>query len=139
MAWASIESGTGGKLRILVAEDDDDLRELLVRGLEVEGHHVVELEDGFELGDYLAVLHTTGSKKLRPDVILTDVRMPGRTGLEVLREAREQGLTCPVIVLSAYADRSMREAARELEPMMVLAKPVEVDFLIGLVAKSARR
>ena len=54
------------------------------------GHTVVSLEDGFELADYLELVLAAGGLEL-PDLILSDVRMPGRTGLEVLAQVRQRG------------------------------------------------
>ena len=61
------------RLRVLVAEDDDDLRCLVVDGLEREGYRAIELEDGFELEDYLELSNRQVSQRLQPDVIVTDL------------------------------------------------------------------
>jgi CheY-like chemotaxis protein len=127
------------RLRVLVAEDDDDLRALLIDCLEKEGYRAIELEDGFELGDYLELSNRKVSKRLQPDVVITDVQMPGRTGLDVLREARQQGLTSPCIVISGFADESLREEDKKLEPAFVLAKPFDLDEVVALVARVAGR
>ena len=86
--------------RILVAEDDDAFRILLLSHLRDAGHNPVELEDGAELEDYLLLMR----RKMvsMPDLILTDLRMPGSSGLEVVRRAREKGLECPIVVLTAF-------------------------------------
>ncbi|MGI5860904.1 MAG: response regulator [Myxococcales bacterium] len=126
-------------LRVLIAEDDDDLRVLLAQTLEEEGHDVVELEDGFELGDYVEVSNRSVTGRTRPDVIITDVRMPGRDGLEVVRQARKAGLTCPIIVVSAFADAATRQASAELGDATFLAKPLDVNAVAASVSRVARR
>ena len=139
MLAAPNEGPASQRLRILVAEDDDDTRALLVEGLEDEGYRAVELEDGFELLDYLELSNRLVSRRLQPDLVLTDVQMPGRSGLDVLREARRQGLTCPFIVISAFADEGLRVAARTLEPAYVLPKPFGLEEVVALVARAVSR
>lgn len=125
-------------LRILLAEDDDEMRALLTLALARAGYAVVALEDGFELADYVALTQVCGGPLLPPDVILSDVRMPGRTGLEVLAQAHAAGLSCPVILLSAFADDETRTEARRLGVCAVLDKPVDLEVLRDTVVEVAR-
>lgn len=119
-------------LRILLAEDDDAMRSMIQQVLTRAGHIVVPLEDGFELADYVELIRQeTGLRA--PDLILSDVRMPGRTGLEVLAQVRARGLTCPVLLLSAFADDPTREEARRLGAQALLDKPVDMDELKAAV------
>ncbi|KFE62362.1 response regulator [Hyalangium minutum] len=119
-------------LRILLAEDDDAMRNMIQQVLTRAGHTVVPLEDGFELADYVELIRQdTGLGP--PDLILSDVRMPGRTGLEVLAQVRARGLTCPVLLLSAFADEPTREEARRLGAQALLDKPVDMDELKSAV------
>lgn len=120
-------------LRILLAEDDDAMRNMIQQVLTRAGHTVVALEDGFELADYVELIRQRGGLEA-PDLILSDVRMPGRTGLEVLAQVRARGLTCPVLLLSAFADDPTREEARRLGAQALLDKPVDMDELKAAVA-----
>ncbi len=124
-------------LRILVAEDDEDYRALLVERLQRAGHQVIEIEDGLELEDYLRLMMSGSIRRARPDLIVTDVRMPGRSGLEVLREAREGRVACPVIVLSAFLDRALRAEARTLGNTVLLSKPADLDVVVDLISVMA--
>lgn len=108
------------------------MRAMICQVLTRAGHTVVSLEDGFELADYLELVLATGGLEL-PDLILSDVRMPGRTGLEVLAQVRQKGLTCPVLLLSAFADDMTREEARRLGAKALLDKPVDMDELKAAV------
>lgn len=125
-------------LLVLVAEDDDDQRALLVEALERDGHRAVELEDGFEFGDYVQVSRNSLTGRTRPDLIVTDWRMPGHDGLEIARRAREAGLGCPIIVISAFTDPAIRRAADALGGATFLAKPIDVEEISALVARVAR-
>lgn len=120
--------------RILVAEDDDEMRELLAKTLEHAGYQVVQLEDGAELSDYLELINARSTRASQPDLVLTDVRMPGKSGLDVVRQARQVGLNCPVVVLSGFADE-LRLEAPGLGDTVLLSKPIEVDALLEVVRR----
>lgn len=124
-------------LRILVAEDDDDYRALLVEKLQHAGHQVIEIEDGLELEDYLRLMLSGSIRRARPDLIITDVRMPGRSGIDVLREARQGRLACPVIVLSAFLDRDLRAEAGQIGNTVLLNKPTDLDVVVDLISVMA--
>jgi CheY-like chemotaxis protein len=132
MAPPSVSPGSRRALRIILAEDDDAMRSMIQQVLTRAGHTVVAVEDGFELADYLELVRTRSGVEL-PDLILSDVRMPGRTGLEVLHEVRQKGMTCPVLLLSAFADELTREEARKLGAKALLDKPVDMDELKAAV------
>jgi len=82
--------------RILLIDDDRNLREVVKFILADKGHEILEAADGEEgLRQFAAEA---------PDLVLTDIRMPGRDGMEVLRQIRTRntGTEVPVIVLTAY-------------------------------------
>src|SRR5439155_27334482 len=82
---------------VVVADDDDVLRSLLVLNLEAEGLRVYEAENGAKALQF-ALLH-------RPDLVVLDVMMPVHDGLKVLRALKDEETTAaiPVVVLSARA------------------------------------
>ncbi len=122
-------------LRVVVAEDDEDLREALVIGLEHEGHRVIALEDGYELLDYVRLASGKGILTIaKPDLIIADVRMPGQTGLDVLDEARREGLACPILVLTGYNSPDVHRRVSELGNAILLIKPVALERLAEAVA-----
>jgi two-component system response regulator MtrA len=90
--------------RILVAEDDADLRSLVAFKLASRGHDVVQVDDG------VAALASVRSR--RPDVAVLDVTMPGVSGLDAARQIREDPdlADLPIIMLSARAGTSDVEA-----------------------------
>ena len=117
-------------LRILLAEDDPNLRRVLAYHLEREGHRVVQAQDGAEA---LSLLHTEPL-----DLVFTDVRMPGVDGMELLRKVRQEKPDLPVVVMTAFgtiedAVAAMREGASDY-----LTKPVEREALLLAVQKAAR-
>jgi len=129
----------------LLAEDDDDLRELIQQFLEERAYRVIPVEDGLELGDYLSLAHENNRVPI-PSLILADVNMPGRTSLEVLEQfGRDEGV--PIVLISAFADDETRRRAAKIGVTMVLDKPIDprvlgsvVEALIsGNPAKKPRR
>ncbi len=84
-------------MRVLIADDDAELRALIADAIASLGADVVCAASGGELEDQL----TSG----RPfDVVVTDVTMPVRSGLEVMQWARSMGIVCPIVVMTALRD-----------------------------------
>lgn len=115
---------------IVLAEDDHELRCLLAAALREDGHEVIVARDGAQLAEHL------GSRCLRhefPDLVITDVRMPGGNGLDILASIRERNWTTPFIVITAFADEALREEALRLGAAAVLDKPFDIDALRAIV------
>lgn len=123
-------------LRIVLAEDDEELRARLTLALVRAGHAVVELGDGFGLAEYVALTQVRGGPLPQPDLLLSDLQVSGRHGLEVLSRAHASGLSCPVILLCAVLDEETREAARRLGVRAVLDKPVDLEVLRAKVREA---
>ncbi|MBL9038559.1 MAG: response regulator [Archangium sp.] len=118
--------------RILIAEDDDELRQVLQEYLELSGYQVIAVDDGLELADYLGLANDKASPVVVPDLIVADLSMPGRSSLEVLEQLGPVTL-CPFILISGYADDEIRRRAAKLGVTMVLDKPVDPRVLSSVV------
>jgi CheY-like chemotaxis protein len=127
---------------ILVAEDDPDLRRLLAKRFDREGYSVLEAEDGFELMDSLSASEEATPTGLNPriDLVVSDVRMPGRSALEVLRLIRQptDREALPVVLITAFCDPALRAEALALGASCVLDKPVDLDELCREVKRALR-
>jgi CheY-like chemotaxis protein len=73
-----------------------------------------------------------------PDLVITDMRMPGMNGLEVIRFLKEKWPALPVIVISAYARDELLEEAEKEGALEILSKPVDMDHLSRFVGRVAR-
>jgi CheY-like chemotaxis protein len=125
---------------ILLAEDDDELRRLIARTLREDGHQVTEAGNGFDLLDRIEAAIAWGGRSHPPiSLIISDVRMPGMTGIDVLSILRCAYWATPVILISAFADATMRLEAAELGAAAVIAKPFELDDLRTAVRSALRR
>lgn len=137
MPWPPGLSGAG-PVRVLLAEDDGDVRAGLARLLRHDGYDVVEVSDGAQLLEVVAGW-LTGESPSCPDVIVTDVRMPGFSGLSVIEGLRAGGMRQPVIVMSAFGDARMRERIERLSEVRFLAKPFDPAELESALATCTRR
>jgi len=126
--------------RILLVEDDEMLRELILRNLERRGHDVRVAEDAHTA---LAHLRTDPF-----DLILLDICLPDETGWEVLRTAQKEGKLSPVelngnagrlpvVVLSAV--RVSPGRLQEFHPLAYLPKPFPMDAVLRLASEAAGR
>jgi PAS domain S-box-containing protein len=116
-----------GKARILLADDNADMRRYIQRLLEQSHYSVEPVPDG------LAALHAC--REQVPDLVLTDVMMPGLDGFELLRELRADPSTAriPVIVLSARAGEEARVEGMEAGADDYLIKPFSARELLARV------
>lgn len=118
---------TDRPLRVLLAEDDSAFRELLIQTLTCDGHHVTAVGDGHALQDALRAIDAR--RLAEPDVILSDVRMPGASGLEVLCGMRHTPLGSRVILMTAFGDADLHDRARAAGAYATFDKPFDLDDL----------
>ncbi len=112
---------------VLIADDELGMRETLVDIFAQCGYAVEAAADGDAAMDAL--------RRMRFDVVVMDIRMPGRDGVSVLRELGDP--PPHVILMTAYANREQLCAAREANAFAVVNKPFRVPELLGLVANAA--
>ncbi len=114
--------------RILIVDDDPGQRSLLDSFLRSQGFDTVVASSGEEA---LATLHAE-----QFNLMISDVRMPGMSGLETLRRARQEHVVLPVLLVTAYAD--IREAVGAMRDgaLNYLAKPIDLDELLLTVQQA---
>ncbi len=127
------------KPRVLIAEDDDDIRTLLVTVLRADGYAVIEACDGRDAIDRIAPAMLFDENGIAPDAIITDVRMPGISGITLLSGLRANGWDTPIIIITAFDTERIRSEARELGADAVFAKPFDIDDLRTALAHVLRR
>lgn len=119
---------------VLLAEDDDELRHLLARKLRRCGCDVIEARTGVQLVE-LAVEHTMAPLPVGERgaaLVISDVRMPGRTGLEVLCLLRRADVEVPIILMTAFGDAAIHAEAELLGATAIFDKPVDLDELAAM-------
>ena len=117
-------------MRILVADDDPQIRDFLKRGLSFEGYAVDLAEDGQQALD-LALTNP-------PDLVILDVMMPGLDGLEVARRLRAGG-EVPILLLTARGATTDKVAGLDAGADDYLVKPFALDELLARVRAHLRR
>jgi DNA-binding response OmpR family regulator len=122
--------------RIFVAEDDAEMRMLVAEALRREDYDVVEASDSTQLLLRLVRENTDADHDI-VDLILTDVRMPGCSGLDVIEVLRDADWQTPIIVMTAFGDDETRARAESLGAVL-LDKPFRLDALRIAVRASLR-
>ncbi|HEY2396583.1 MAG TPA: nitrogen regulation protein NR(I) [Rudaea sp.] len=113
---------------VWIADDDESIRFVLGEALRESGRRVRAFADAEDLLD--ATEHTV------PDVVFTDVRMPGTGGLKLLELLKARGIAAPVIVMSAYTDVASTAAAYRQGAFDFMPKPFDLDQAVAAVERA---
>lgn len=115
--------------RVWFVDDDASIRWILERALRNGGM----LPRGFDAAEPVieALAHES------PDVLVTDIQMPGQCGLELLRKAREAHPTLPVIVMTGYSELGYAVSSYNYGAFEYIAKPLDLDVAVALVRRAA--
>ncbi len=114
--------------KILIVEDKESLAMMLKETLELEGFEVITANDGAD-----------GIKKIKntkTDVVITDLKLPKKNGLEVLKAAKEINALIPVIVMTAFGSIETAVNAIKLGAYDFITKPLDTDHLLLLIKRS---
>jgi DNA-binding response OmpR family regulator len=110
---------------------------MLAWSLHEEGYEVTECDDGYCLMKQLGLLGSL-EKIQRFDLIISDIRMPGVTGMQVLESAREFEDFPPMILITAFGDDSTHAQAQKLGTTAMLDKPFDIVVLLTKIAQLVR-
>lgn len=117
--------------RVLVAEDEALIRLDLAEMLREEGYEVVgEAGDGQEAVDL--------AEALRPDLVIMDVKMPRRDGIDAAAEIASKRIA-PIVILTAFSQRELVERARDAGAMAYLVKPFSITDLVPAIEVAVSR
>ena len=121
--------------RILIADDSEAIRDVLREALVDEGYDVSEAASGDEV-----LAEFNGNEAPKPDLVLMDIRMPGKDGLEVLRTLRlSRDAELPIIVMTAFGSASTAIEAMKLGAFDYIAKPFELEEVTVTVERFFER
>jgi two-component system response regulator AtoC len=118
-------------MKILIIDDEPSLRQTVSMILDEEGYETVTASDGKEGLDK--------ALELQPDLVLTDVRMPGMPGIEFLERYREKGGQALVIVMTAYGSTELAIEAMKKGAYDYVPKPFSADQLVLVLRKAQER
>jgi two-component system, cell cycle response regulator CpdR len=116
--------------KILIAEDDDTIRDMVVRALNEDGHELTAAPDG------AAALDALNRQSGKFDLLLTDVKMPVMDGIALALAAGRDHPEVAIMLMTGFADQ--RERTRGLDALVhdVIAKPFSVDQIKGAVREA---
>ena len=117
-------------LRVVLAEDDATMRHLVALALRRDGFEVLEVADGHALA---RVADAVAADELQICLVISDIRMPGKSGLAALPILRQSATAPPVLLITAFGDAATHEAAERLGAAGVMDKPFEIDDLRTVV------
>jgi DNA-binding response OmpR family regulator len=127
-AVPSDRSRRGGRgISILLVEDHGDTAQLMADVLELSGHQV------HRAGDVAAALDIAAQGSF--DVLISDLGLPDRSGLDLMRDLRQRGHTWPGIAISGYGHERDLEQSRNAGFAMHLVKPIDADHLLEAIEK----
>jgi PAS domain S-box-containing protein len=121
---ATVQPQQGGPLRVLVVDDEPEVRAVVADMLELDGHEVLMAPDSYAALEVL--------QRFAADVLLTDVVMPGVHGHELARRALEERPDLRVVVMSSHLDQEALEAA--VPGAVLLGKPFTPELLADAIA-----
>ncbi len=117
-------------MKILIAEDEPFMLRTMEFRLKKDGHEIIPATNGNQAMELV--------RAASPDLVITDLRMPGASGMDVLKCVRETlGLHIPVILLTGAGELEVLARARELGVSDYINKPFSPNALSELVAKYA--
>jgi CheY-like chemotaxis protein len=119
--------------KILVIDDEELLIKTLNRLLEKQGYEVYTAKNGTDAG--------VMAEEEDFDLIISDIRMPGKNGVEVVQAIQKQVLSrqskaLPVIFITGFADPKIEAEAKKLNPAAYLMKPFDVTEILGIIRKT---
>jgi two-component system cell cycle response regulator CpdR len=113
--------------KILLAEDDDDMRRFLVRALERAGHDVTSFAEGASAFEEV--------KQASFDLLLTDIVMPEMDGIELARRAAELDPSLKIMFITGFAAVALNPDSRAPKDAKVLSKPFHLKDLVSEVER----
>ena len=118
-------------VRIMIIEDDEEMRSLLKDFFEEEGFETDSVSNGVDALQMFSKDHF--------DLVITDIRMPGLTGLDILPRIRRLKPETPVIVMTAYGSDDVRRRAFEKGATTYLEKPIQLSKLRSVIREMVSR
>ncbi len=119
------------KGKVLIIDDEVDVREVLKLHLSEENYQFIEAENGEEAIELL----NSGDNMINVGVILCDIRMPKVNGIECIQYLRKEAPGIPIVVVTGFNDPELMRGLLKIGVKDYLVKPVKKDMLISVVNK----
>ena len=118
--------------RVMVVDDEEDLRNLVKMVMEKEGFEVESAEDG---NDFLEKVD-----RFQPDIVILDVMMPGPSTKEILRKLREKGVDSKIVLLTVvrFSNDEIRKLSEMGNVVGYMTKPFDIPELVSEINKHVK-
>ena len=131
---ASVEEIAGdGRVRVLVVDDEEFVRDVLIESLEAEGCEVLAAESG----DVALSLYDRYQGRI--DAVFTDIGMPNMSGWELVAEIRERSKDVPLAIISGWADAISLDKKNEVNATWLIAKPFDINKITDIAQELSDR
>ena len=117
--------------KILIIEDEPNIRELILYNLKTNGNDGIAYKDG--------IMGITMVHREKPDLILLDIMLPGKTGYEICRELRDEGNNTPIIMITAKTEEVDKVMGLEYGADDYISKPFGIRELMARIKAVLRR
>ena len=121
-------------MKVLIADDEINII-LLIKSL--IDRQKTDVEIAGEAGDGITALEMV--RQLKPDVVITDIRMPGMNGMDLIRHVREEQIPVEFVIISGYSEFEYARSAIQYGVSDYLLKPIKKDELNDVLAKLEAR
>jgi len=120
------------KVRVLVVDDEEHVRDVLIEALESEGCEVLSAQSG----EIALALYDQHRGKI--DAVFTDIGMPNMSGWELVTEIRQRSKTVPLAIISGWADAISLETKKEVNASWIVAKPFDINKICEIAREIAQ-
>ncbi|MDO5414757.1 MAG: response regulator transcription factor [Bacillota bacterium] len=117
--------------KILIIEDEPNIRELVLYNLKTNGYDCISAEDG--------IMGITMVHKEKPDLILLDIMLPGKNGFEICEELREEGNNTPIIMMTAKTEEADKVMGLDCGADDYISKPFGIREMLARIKAVLRR
>lgn len=117
--------------KILIIEDEPNIRELVLYNLKTNGYDCIAAEDG--------IMGITMVHKEKPDLILLDIMLPGKNGFEICNELREEGNNTPIIMMTAKTEEADKVMGLDYGADDYISKPFGIREMMARIKAVLRR
>jgi CheY-like chemotaxis protein len=128
-----LENDTKVRRTILLVEDEDRIRRVISEVLQSHGFQVCAAADAEE------ALEIVAKQESCPELVISDIRLPGRTGRELVNRLREMFPACAAVLISGYGESQARMGGLVAEDISYLAKPFSALQVIEIAQRSLNR
>jgi len=130
---AAASQACEGRHRVLIVDDEEGIRDLLSRTLELAEYDVLAVSDG------ISALHRLRETGEAYNLVIADLRMPGMDGLTLIREVKQIHPQLPIIIITGFSSESSAIEAVNLGVSGYLTKPVGIPQVLAAAAKALRQ